>query len=346
MAKILVLINAVDGINYHRLIAPYNLIKENSPDDIVFFSNMKNEEKGYQTIDSFTVEDFRDYSHVVFNRVVSTDFADAKTIACIKKAGCKLVMDIDDNWVLNKSHFMYAKYHGAKMNEQIEYCLKQADVIQVASKQLQRIIKKDLKKDSTIIYNAINPHSEQFETKNNIHNHSHVAFIGGIGHRGDLMSILPAIAKVQADDYFTFTISGYAPGHEEWERLRRYIYSLGIECYFEFGQGVFDYARMYLDKGIVIAPLTRNKFNDCKSALKVIEAGWFSKAVICSDTIAFKDIDNVVKFKDVNEFEADLRLLLNDVSLQESLGTRLNKEVSKKFDITRENQKREVILGI
>jgi len=346
MVKILVLINAVDGINYHRLISPFGLLKEDYPDAVTFFSNIKDNDKGYQTVDAFEVEEFEKFSHVVFNRILSQDGASKLVFDRIKKAGCKTVMDIDDNWTLNKSHYMYNHYKKLNAGEHIEYCLKSSDIIIAGSDALKTLIGREVKRYANVVYNAIDPNAKQFETIDCSRDYNHVAFIGGIGHRKDLALILPEIAKIQKERYFTFTISGYAAGHQEWERLRAEVHKLGIECYFEAGRPVFEYGQLYADKGIIIAPLQRNKFNDYKSALKVIEAGHFSHPVICSDTIPFKNISGVLKFKKAERFGDHLRSLLSSKARQDNLGKKLNAEVAKKFNIKKENAKRKQILGL
>src|SRR3972149_6235249 len=176
---ILVLINAVDGINYHRLLSPYSEIKNNIGKEIFFFANMDDENK--RSVYHFETQEFSQFSHVIFNRIVSPHGGNVEVIRKIKANGCKLIMDIDDNWELHKGHYLYKNYTDAKMDQDIEYCLKHSDIIQVASSELGKLVKEKTGKDSILIQNAINPTSEQFETASNNHNYNHVAFVGGIG---------------------------------------------------------------------------------------------------------------------------------------------------------------------
>jgi len=65
---------------------------------------------------------------------------------------------------------------------------------------------------------------------------------------------------------------------EENENYRR-IWTMDVE----------NYARMYNHIDLAIAPLNRNTFNICKSNLKIVEAGWMGKEVICSAVSTFDD---------------------------------------------------------
>lgn len=339
---ILALVNALDGINYHRILSPYAELKEQH--DIHFFMNADDKEKGYQSVLHFETSEFSKFSHVLFNRIISPHGWNKEVIAKIRANGCKIVMDIDDNWQLPKGHYLYEQYTKAEIDKEIVTCIKAADVIQVASVELGKLIEKEFNKQTVLINNTINPLSGQFETGTNKHNYNHVAFVGGIGHRKDIESILPAIKAVQDSEYFDFTISGYAAGHREWELLRESVFRHGIECYFEPGLPVMEYANLYKNKGIILAPLNRNKFNDYKSPLKLIEAGHFSKAVICSDVPAFngvvKDYENCIVAESLYWWEDALEKLLTDKDCQDSIRHQLHKDISKKFDFNKENEKR------
>lgn len=50
-----------------------------------------------------------------------------------------------------------------------------------------------------------------------------------------------------------------------------------------YGLPANEYARLYNEIDVALVPLKENRFANCKSQLKIIEAGWFKKAVIVSN---------------------------------------------------------------
>jgi len=342
--KTLICISSLDGINYHRLIVPFKKLK-NEGFDVDFFRNIDDPDKGFVSIDQLDTKILKQYKYIVFNRILSPSFQHKHLFVRLKEAGIKTVMDIDDNWELNKGHFMYKDYYRAGIDKEILFCLKNSTVIIAENDRLAKRIKEATGREAVVVRNAIDEAEKQFDTTDNRHFFRSVAFVGGIAHRRDVMSIIDTVKELQDEgERFSFTVSGYAAGFMEWERLREDVFKTGVECFFEHGNSVFDYAQLYKDKGIIICPVIRNKFNDYKSALKVIEAGWFSKAVICADVPAYGEIKNVLKYKDGKELKEHLLTLLHDRDIQAEMGRRLHDEIVRKFDIKKENEKRKKIL--
>lgn len=59
---------------------------------------------------------------------------------------------------------------------------------------------------------------------------------------------------------------------------------------------VNQYATHYNNIDVLLVPLVENKFNECKSQLKVVEAGFFNKAIIAQDFGPYKiDLDSYIK---------------------------------------------------
>lgn len=59
---------------------------------------------------------------------------------------------------------------------------------------------------------------------------------------------------------------------------------------------VNQYATHYNNIDVLLVPLVENKFNECKSQLKVVEAGFFNKAIIAQDFGPYKiDLESYIK---------------------------------------------------
>jgi len=278
--KILVLISANDGVNYHRLLAPYSQIPGTE----------------FVTSDVNTLKDidFSQYKALIFNRAVSIlPNVNKAVITAAKKARCKIIMDIDDYWIYPKGHPL--KAIADEIKESVEYNLKQAHYITTTTKALQNIIPRE----SVLIKNAINPATPQFSLEKNIHDYNSVSTIAGENHRKN---------AVQGVEF----ISGYNPQ---------------------------SYAASYWDKGIIVVPTPYSKMNSFKSELKLIEAGHFSKAVICHDILPYREfIPGIHCLK--NEVLKNIEILKKDKDLQDHLRKNLNNFINKYFIFEKENEKR------
>jgi glycosyltransferase involved in cell wall biosynthesis len=111
---------------------------------------------------------------------------------------------------------------------------------------------------------------------------------------------------------------------------------------------VDSYARNYSNFDISLAPIKNHIFNRMKSQLKVIEAGFYKKALIASNvgpyTIDLKHALNNGQFTDGNallvnesnnhsDWAKHIKKLVNNPNMVTDLGERLYETVSKKYDL-------------
>jgi glycosyltransferase involved in cell wall biosynthesis len=111
---------------------------------------------------------------------------------------------------------------------------------------------------------------------------------------------------------------------------------------------VESYARNYSNFDISLAPIKNHIFNRMKSQLKVIEAGFYKKAIIASNigpyTIDLKHALDKGQFTDGNALLVDehknhsdwskfIKKLVDNPNMITDLGERLYETVSKKYDL-------------
>jgi glycosyltransferase involved in cell wall biosynthesis len=111
---------------------------------------------------------------------------------------------------------------------------------------------------------------------------------------------------------------------------------------------VTSYAKNYAKLDVSLAPIKNHMFNKMKSQLKVIEAGFYKKALIASDlgpyTIDLKHCLKQGEFVDGNALLVDenrnhgdwakfIVKLLKNPNLVTDMGERLYETVSKKYDL-------------
>lgn len=113
-----------------------------------------------------------------------------------------------------------------------------------------------------------------------------------------------------------------------------------------WGKDLFNYAKGYNEMDVVMAPLVDDEFNKCKSQLKLIEAGFMGRPVICSDIEPYR-LDGLneencifVKGKDPNEWYYKMRKLLLNPELIKEMGANLKRDMMAKYDMEKVNETR------
>ena len=105
---------------------------------------------------------------------------------------------------------------------------------------------------------------------------------------------------------------------------------------------VNSYATDYEHCGICVIPLKDNTFNSYKSELKMIEAGHFAKPVMVSAVNPYNLLStnkNSLKVYN-NEWASAIKKIKGNHTMQVDLGLKLKEDVTIKYDLTKENEKR------
>lgn len=112
-------------------------------------------------------------------------------------------------------------------------------------------------------------------------------------------------------------------------------------------KGIKSYATHYNDIDVSLAPLVGTEFNKCKSQLKVIEAGFFKKALVAENIAPYRlDIKSgqngflVNSDKRGKMWYQNVKKLVQSPSLREDMGEALYETVKDKYDLRNITQKR------
>jgi hypothetical protein len=107
---LLVYNNQGSGSNFYRLEMPHHHLGENY------------EVRLWSVIDVFEIEDLSKYDIVIFSRGISYEGRSKEIVEKIKPF-CKVVLDLDDYWVLGKGHILYESWYKNKVNENIRQAI-------------------------------------------------------------------------------------------------------------------------------------------------------------------------------------------------------------------------------
>lgn len=311
-----------NGINYHRLLVPYqNLVAD-------YGYNVKVFQTSLHALQGFK---FNRGDLFVFARMFPSDYRDPKEAVrfaeYLKSKGVKIVMDIDDYWHLYEGHTIDNSWK-KEQKEFTELSIKLADVITVTNERLKSKVRK-LNKNVHVLPNAINDQDSQWIIPERNWQGVRFGYFGGNTHNQDL-----AVMKTDMSDFESY----YAVDEHQ---MFGFKHNLGIKK-------INEYAKLYDNVDVALAPLVANKFNHRKSNLKIIEAAFKKCCVVASDVVTFSDDkrykDAVIYVKEKHIWKDVLQYLERNKQEVKERGEMLYNLVKNDYSIKSVNLQRNKIL--
>lgn len=279
------------GVFYHRLQIPYEdllmrgyLVKFGQLDEIDKYKDVM--------------------THLVVNRGVSSKNHRAFK-AMLLKNNIKLILDIDDWWVLPRSH----ANRNAQKTQDIIWTLKIADEIHTTNAYLaEKVQKENPYVPIWILPNAIDTRRGQWEDIEK-EDGFNVGYMGALHHDEDL-----TYNRINLGGLNSYSIPYYKERLNASNEFERADWS--------------DYGKLYKKIHVSIAPLAPSTFNKCKSNLKALEAGFTKTCIIAQDMhpyTPFLNESNSILCKGPAHWEQELKNL--DPERCKALAEQLHKDV-------------------
>ena len=137
---------------------------------------------------------------IIFNRVPT--MPSEQLLEKRKEYGFKIVVDIDDHWILYPHHEMAANWNKSKAHEQIQMWLSEADMVFTTNERL-KVAAGALNKNVHVVPNSLPFDNLQFiEHPNSNPLYKGFIYTGGSSHFHDLNSIRPVMRRLGADGQF------------------------------------------------------------------------------------------------------------------------------------------------
>lgn len=339
-----------NGVSYHRLTKPFEKLKQ----------------KGYSVDIIKTYHeaniDADKYDYLVFNRGLGYNYHDLEIIEKFKNKGIKIIMDIDDYWILPDYHPIiwrkdvdYDEWKGSILAN-----LAMADYIWTSTEYLKSKIENLVPNTPIVIArNAIDYDDELqwSEAKGKSRNKDKVVigYAGSTTHYKDLDPLQTPIRRINSNKFLRknvmFNLFGVDNktdfGIKVWNHQINIMTVQGRfkNLQIDSGKKVSRYASFYDEMDISIASVIDNEFNRCKSELKVIEAGAKYKPFIGTDVITYNRTNaNIDLCKNSDDWLESMKELVLDKTLRTELGKELGEFVRDEYIIDKENQARLSIL--
>jgi glycosyltransferase involved in cell wall biosynthesis len=255
-------IDGLTGINYHRLITPLMRLQSFGV-NLHWIQNLEElKDMNLDAVDNLIVSrKLSVNNHKEFSRM-------------LKRHGVRLILDNDDYWSLNPENpakNLYEIYYGPDIKKTIKI----ADVIWTPSTYLGKLMAAENPKATIeFVNNAINDTEEQW-AKQTKSRSSVVRFgyVGALAHINDVKTI-----GYDFSDTYTFGVEGM-----DYDEIFKYNKTSPP-------RDIWNYGKLYKSFDVSLVPLVANRFNWCKSDLKITEAAWTRTAVIASNTRPYNGV--------------------------------------------------------
>jgi hypothetical protein len=308
---------------------------------------------------------------LIYNKLIGTPI---QTLKEYQAKGMKLVVDVDDYWVLPDWH--PEKSWNAMGNDKLTLeHIKIADIVVCSSMRIQDKIR-EYNKNTVVIPNAI-PYGEgQYSDTNKIQSDK-IRFIyaGGISHLQDVKLLEGKFRRIGSDN-IRYTTEYILAGYEKAKGTMK-VYSTkedmeaGNDNYtlqttdvrgpYDDMKAIFSqtnsyriletlpvhkYLSHYDHADVSLVPIVANEWNSMKSNLKILEAATRKIPVICSAAAPYTDdiLNNIMWVVNGDDWLTHIRWCAKNPQGVKDMGEKLYEEVVQKYHLKVWNETRKQVL--
>lgn len=207
MSKIRLLAITPDthGVGKYRIMDPFTFIGDNYNEEI-------HVDIVYDTPNDFDF--FKSYNIVVFHTFIHqrTHEENVETINKLKNIGIKVIMDIDDLWLVDQRHPMFHSMRVNKLAEKKIELLKLADYVTTTTPIFAKTIKERIGLKNVVVFpNAVDPTEPQFIPNPTPSDKIRFGWLGGSSHLSDLELLRNGISSLHYayKDKVQFVLCGF-----------------------------------------------------------------------------------------------------------------------------------------
>jgi glycosyltransferase involved in cell wall biosynthesis len=276
MMRIIGLVNQKSAPDYHRVYTPLMNMEAD-----VFITNKLTEEHLEKGCDVLVVNRFAFYNP-----------AD-DIYAWRDKYGFKLVIDIDDFWILEAGHILAPYWEVNNVSNVIIDNMIRADIVTCTHWRLAEHISV-YNKNVYILPNAIPMGFEQYNIDRIYSDKVRLMWQGSITHIDDVAILRNPMKRISGDSHLSKKIQtvfgGYVPKMDDCDHmLSSFTCGLKLDTKIFNAMSSFDYFQIYNHADVCMIPLVENRFNKHKSNLKILEAAAAGLPVIVSHVDPYLD---------------------------------------------------------
>ena len=250
-----------------------------------------------------------------------------------KREGIKVIADFDDYWYLDTEHVFYQNYIRDGSSKGLIEILNLADYITVTTEKLA-IEARKFNKNVVVLANAFDPENthpnERVEEEDIV-----FGYVGGHCHGKDVEQLRGVNNRLSNEfDNYKFRLFGF-DGSPPYNHYASILSADGHRAgtHFDWVEqaDIWNYHKFYNHLDIALVPLVNNKFNNLKSELKLIEAGFYKKPAIVDNVHPYSGLikhkQNAMVVNKYSDWYKHAKYLLQNPNARIELGEALYETV-------------------
>jgi len=307
---------------------------------------------------------------LIYNKLIATTIERLKHL---KKNGMKIVVDVDDHWILPPGHAHYQQWMTCtepgqtKSNSELtEEHMRLADVVTCTSMRLQEVIRK-FNKNTVVIPNAL-PFGHGLYQQGIREPNDKMVFLyaGGVSHLPDVELLKGKFQRIGTDPYLVqraeFVLAGYEKEKQklyktkqDYEQRNSNFTTKDIHGLYDDMVSIFKqtnsykvinsepvnkYISCYDQADVVLAPLVENTWNSFKSNLKVLEASSRELPIICSAVAPYSDLrpcEGIMFVEKSSDWIDYIRKCVKEPQWTKDMGLQLASWIREEYNLVRWN---------
>ena len=272
------------GCGFYRQYQPHNrLAKTHSDVNVLLGAGLKNEKDEFMPDDAIRDIDILQMHKGYFDPVL---------LDKCKSMGVVTIVDFDDWWHVDTEHLFYKKYLTNGIAEKLINLMRDADWVTCTTEKLAEEIAK-INKNVIVLPNAMDMNYDGCKIDRKEEKETVFGYLGGHCHGKDVQQLHGLNNMLSNFTGYKIRLLG-VDGSKVYQKYADILSDNGKLAGKTFDwvhqANIWSYPQLYNLLDISLVPLVENKFNGFKSELKLIEAGFFRKAVIVDNVYPYKPL--------------------------------------------------------
>jgi glycosyltransferase involved in cell wall biosynthesis len=288
--------------------------------------------------DSMEVEFLQEYKEGFDIAVYHKSWFHKEDLIKFHKEGVKIVFDFDDWIEVPPNHLLYEPYN--KATPEFIRVLKASDLIITTTKRLRGELLQ-FNKNVEVLPNALE--SQEILPTNT--KRMTFGYMGGKCHLPDLKllaGVNDRLMKINPKSYY-FNLYGYYNDQVKNDYIRIISGSHPANVNVCKFVNAMNYLKLYNTLDVSLVPLIDDLFNGLKSELKMIEAGFYKKAVIVSNVYPYIPLisdKNCIKIDNIYQWTGKINYCIKNPNFVRDIGEQLYNDVKDKYNLEKVTKKR------